>query len=366
MTVESDIIKVVLASMKDATFSLIEADSTTTPASLRLSPGQEVRGEVLTNLPNGRFLVRIAGELLNMNLPGGARPGETLQMTFVTNQPRPTFALTQSGNQAVPAKLSEAGRWLGLLARSIAGESRLPSSPLPGSPPLLEAGPTDTPALAERLREAVTRSGVFYESHLAEWVNGKGGLDGLLREPQGRLSFKYASAHGTAPEKPGEPSPHASSQNIGNTGADKPSASPPSPLAADFADTQTVPIIKQQLAILNTGRFIWEGEVWPQQQMEWSVEEREANPDEAEGKSWQTTLRLDLPRLGSVCATLHMKNHELSVMLETDKENAATFMRQTEHKLVKGLSGTGVTLAGMVIKHEKPERKDQESCGTGL
>lgn len=367
MALETDIIKMVLASMKDATFSLIEADGTTTPASLRLSPGQEVRGEVLTNLPNGRFLVRIAGELLNMNLPGGVRPGETLQMTFVTNQPRPTFALTQSGNQAVPASLSDTGRWLGLLARSIAGEGRLPSSPLPGSRPLLEAGPTDTPAMAERLRETLTRSGVFYESHLAEWVNGKGELDGLLREPQGRLSARQASAQGAAPEKPAEPSLQPSRQNVGNTlSADRPSTSTQLSPAGDLAHEQTVPIIKQQLAILNNGRFIWEGEVWPRQQMEWIVEERDAHPGEGESKSWQTTLRLDLPRLGSVCATLHINNHELSVKVTVDNEDTAAVMRQTEHNLAKGLNGAGVTLAGMVIRHEKPEQKDQESGSPGL
>ena len=204
MTVESDIIKVVLASMKDASFSLIEADSTTAAPSLRLSPGQEVRGEVLANLPNNRYLVRITGELLNMNLPAGIRPGETVQMTYLTNQPRLTFSLMQAGNQAVPTSLSDAGRWLGLLIRSGAGDGQAPSSPLPGTPPLLEAGQTDTSALAEKLRETLTRSGVFYESHLAEWAEGKSGLNGLLREPQGRLSARNASAQGAAQGKPAE------------------------------------------------------------------------------------------------------------------------------------------------------------------
>ena len=85
--------------------------------SLPVSPGQEVRGEVLADQLNGRFLVRVAGELLDMNLPGEIKPGETVNLTFVTDQPRLTFVFSRSGGDAAPVSLSNTARWLGLARR---------------------------------------------------------------------------------------------------------------------------------------------------------------------------------------------------------------------------------------------------------
>ena len=38
------------------------------------------------------------------------------------------------------------------------------------------------------LKQAITTSGMFYESHQAEWVEGRYSKEQLLQEPQGKLA----------------------------------------------------------------------------------------------------------------------------------------------------------------------------------
>ncbi|WP_059412394.1 flagellar hook-length control protein FliK [Cupriavidus basilensis] len=62
-------------------------------------------------------------------------------------------------------------------------------APLRGSAPLLPSAPApgSTGALAAALAQQVGQSGLFYESHLGQWVNGTQPLDALMREPQAAL-----------------------------------------------------------------------------------------------------------------------------------------------------------------------------------
>src|SRR6266542_2083227 len=78
----------------------------TAPATLNLSPGTEARAEILDLLVNGRSLVRIAGALLQMELPSTFKPGDTVPLTFLSNQPRPTFVLSRQSVIGTPVELS--------------------------------------------------------------------------------------------------------------------------------------------------------------------------------------------------------------------------------------------------------------------
>jgi hypothetical protein len=65
---------------------------------------------------------------------------------------------------------------------------------LQGKAPLVSAamftpqGAANIPTLAAHLRDTVTSSGLFYESHLAEWATGARDFSQILREPQALLS----------------------------------------------------------------------------------------------------------------------------------------------------------------------------------
>lgn len=185
MIVTQDIARIAQALLKDTTGSLVEATwQSLTP--LNLTPGQMVHGEVMANLANSRYLVRIANELLRMEIPLNLQPGQAVELTYVTDEPRLLFALSKSANSATPVQISDTGRWLNTLAQG-AGDAPA-ASPLP-RPSLVISGPPRDPALlAEGLKNVLTRSGVFYESHVAQWVRGERPLADLLREPQGQLS----------------------------------------------------------------------------------------------------------------------------------------------------------------------------------
>ncbi|MSM38705.1 MAG: hypothetical protein GJT30_03665 [Geobacter sp.] len=202
MNIPTEVLKNLLAAVKESTFTLIDALAST-DRELSLTPGQEVRGEVLEQRPNGRFLVNLAGTVLDMGLPPTTRPATTVQLTFVTDQPRLTFALPSPADKGSKVNLSDAGRWLG---RMSAAQGESASTSMINSRPvrLFTALPTDTKVIAEKLREAVVKSGIFYESHLAKWSEGSLGLDEVLSEPQGQLSPRLqenAPAPSTPPQQ---------------------------------------------------------------------------------------------------------------------------------------------------------------------
>jgi len=83
------------------------------PALLQLAPGSDVRAEVLGRMVNGRTLMRIAGEVLTMELPESLTTADSVRMTFLGREPRPTFSLSLQQNSATPVAISQTGRWLG-------------------------------------------------------------------------------------------------------------------------------------------------------------------------------------------------------------------------------------------------------------
>ncbi|WP_298271805.1 flagellar hook-length control protein FliK [Geobacter sp.] len=322
MIVTQEIARIAQALLKDSATSLVEATRhSLTP--LNLTPGQVVQGEVLASLPQSRYLVRVANELLKMELPLNLQPGQTVELTYVTDEPRVVFALSKSANSGVPVQISDTGRWLNTLAR----EGSTPSAaPLPRPSLILPAPPDDPATLAEGLRNALSRSGTFYESHLAGWMRGNLPLTELLKEPQGSLS------------------PLAT--HLPQTAAPQPPASPP----PGGVEPQTIPIIREQLAVLTTGVFSWLGQVWPGQDMEWKVQEREAEGG-AGGRNWQTEVRIAFPRLGEVRATLTLAGEGVAVTLVATEEQTVTLLSGGAERLRENMEGAGITLSGLAVRH---------------
>ena len=116
---------------------------------------------------------------------------------------------------------------------------------------------------------------------------------------------------------------------------------------------RTISIIQEQLHTLHSGEVIWQGQVWPRQQMEWSVrEEKQSNGREAE-KSWVSTLRLDFPNLGEVNATLHLGKDGLSIHINTDRDTTSAVMKKEQQRLEQAMSNAGIKLLNMAIDHEE-------------
>ncbi|WP_230198951.1 flagellar hook-length control protein FliK [Geotalea daltonii] len=324
---------------KSSNLPKVEAEQQSA-SQLQLTPGQQVQAEVVAKLPNHLFLARIAGELFKMELPLNVQPGETMHMTFVSAEPRITFELARADNGKVPVTISTTGKWLSSLMNSVIAQESSSSQSLS---PILNGPPTDTELFAVRLKEAMTLGGLFYESHLAEWARGDRQIAQLLVEPQGKLSRRLVNPDPDLLQKGNE-----GNGILPKSIAEEATASKPA--AGFIADPQTLPIIKDQLATLNSGVLIWNGQAWPEQKVEISVREREADGSSPQEREWETSLRLQLPALGEISATLHLSGAGLNIVLQTDDARTAAILLKGLPVLKERVDEAGINLTEMVIK----------------
>jgi hypothetical protein len=140
---------------QNSRFTLIEAANH--PISpLPILPGEEVSATVVGTLPGGRAFVQVAGTTLVLPLPQKAMPGDILRLTYLSADPKPTFALSRAIPESSPPVLSEAGRWLSVLEHSEGGVSRQQAFVLERLNTVLKSLPPDSPAFSAISDEART------------------------------------------------------------------------------------------------------------------------------------------------------------------------------------------------------------------
>ena len=301
--------------------------------------GSQLQAAVLSRLQDGSFMVRVADTPVRMMLPPGTQPGTQLTMTVLAATPQPTFGLgdatlhgsliplsanaaslaasvaaassrlLQAGGQAQGAELSPAARLLGQVLKSAAGAP--PLATLNPTAPLLPQGAPDPAQLASQLQQAVAKSGLFYESHLAQWAEGKRPLAELMAEPQALKST------GTAP--------------------------------TDAALSQ---LVNQQLATQESGQLVWQGQLAPGQQMRWEIgredEDRPGSERDADGAGWHSGLRLRFPLLGEVDASVSLRGTRLHIELLA-APGTAGLLRAAAPRLEEALGAAGSELAALRI-----------------
>lgn len=80
--------------------------------------GAEYSGKVLDQLANGRHLVQVAGQKLDMGLPRGSQVGDTVRLTFLNAGPRPTFLLNTAPVAPLqPVRISQTAQQVNALMR---------------------------------------------------------------------------------------------------------------------------------------------------------------------------------------------------------------------------------------------------------
>ncbi|MFT0171921.1 flagellar hook-length control protein FliK [Paraburkholderia mimosarum] len=269
------------------------------------------------------------------------------------------------------------------------------------------AGPVA--ALAASLAQTVSASGLFYEAHLAQWLRGQRSPAELADEPQNRLlgsnaqlSLDWSRAADeiddvqwteTFADAPGGPRGEAANASAANPNAALARAFPAladphgeAPMgqtqglgraAATLADTllpavhdtaaqaagpsvhpAVIPLVRQQLDLLATGEFRWNGEAWPGVRVDWSIQQDDydahdphhgaggVGPDDI---PWRTRLTLALPQLGTVDAELMLTGSTLAVRVQASTGGAAQLTAQSD-ALRGRLEALGLTLAGFTIR----------------
>ena len=103
--------------------------------------------------------------------------------------------LASAAPDTASTSLSQTGKLISFL---LTGQPSPQPASLAANQPLLQAPPTAGQALAPLLKQAISESGLFYESHQARWLSGETDAATLMREPQGR-----SPAAGTQPPATG-------------------------------------------------------------------------------------------------------------------------------------------------------------------
>ncbi|ENO87960.1 flagellar hook-length control protein FliK, partial [Thauera linaloolentis] len=114
-----------------------------------------------------------------------------------------------------------------------------------------------------------------------------------------------------------------------------------------------LPLVHQQLDALATHQYVWQGQAWPGQQMEWIIED----PEQEEGdggdpseQGWNTTLRLTLPRLGSIEAHMHLTAAGVALRLRSDDDASIAALDADAAALAQALETADVKLTGLVVE----------------
>jgi hypothetical protein len=286
--------------------------------------------------------VLIGERAYTLALPIDAQPGDELQLTVVEREPQrgpaPAAQAVPGPGTGAVTTLSETARFITALLNP---QAQPPApTPLAGalrpSAPLLPGPPADTVIVAARLGEALAASGMFYESHQAQWVAGERSLAQLLKEPQARIPLPPPAAAGNAEDAA-----------TGFTTVAGPARAVEAPVHPAL-----LAIVKEQLQTLSTLQLAWQGPVWPGQDMQWEIAEEapERGAAPGEGSTWQTRLRLRLPRLGDVRATLKVGGAGVAIALAADMTSTTEAMSEASASLRSALSAAGLRPAGLRIE----------------
>nr|WP_294864312.1 flagellar hook-length control protein FliK [uncultured Pseudogulbenkiania sp.] len=292
-----------------------------------LSIGELVSARVAERLDNGQFAALIKNGLFTLNLPKGMQlNGEALMLRVASLSPKLTFAVVEQAadsevpNGSVDVSLSPASRYLTDLlhsAKSVPTQAGLQ----------LDASRQDPADVAAALKQGTDKSGLFYESHVKAWVDGRLSLESLKDEPQARLGQSLDSAQTT-------PSPHgkAALAELGN-------------------------LVQRQLDTLENHQLQLQGWAWPGQPLQLSIQQDETREREVGGAeavaAWSTRLALELPVLGGLSARIRIVGGTVQLSFATEEAATEQLIRDHARRLEEGLGAAGLNLATLSVSHDE-------------
>lgn len=355
-----------------------------------LTSGQRVLAEIQALLPNGTYRAIINQRDVTLALPFAAKAGDSLELEVVDSDGKLTLAVVARAasetpkmpTESVPTTLSRTGQLISTLLGNTGNTTSGPTpTPLNGNQPIAGSPPATAQDILPLLKQAITQSGMFYESHQAEWVDGRLDKSALLQEPQGKLApTRPAQLPGqlaeplAAPRTGAEPTQtatttiDASSGKASSTAQAAQTLQPAQPAQTNqqLVAAEALPLVRQQLDALATQNFSWQGQVWPGQEMQWEIEEdaarREQVGDEAPG-NWQTRLRLTLPNLGGVDAQIRLQGNQISLVLAAGSSETQELLRTATAALHSQLDEAGLALASVGVGAPRNEEADGQALG---
>lgn len=279
--------------------------------------GREYFAQVLAKVAENTYNVKVEngspdGVILKMVLGSSAQAGQTLLLRYIQQTPVPTFLLapSTSGKAGSTTDLSSAAKMIGQYLQAAADDgvsSRHEASNV------VSLNPKNPQLLAQDLKQALSGSGLFYESHLTALLQGKASLASIRQEPQNQ------------------------------------------------AGTQIASLLSQQLAILENQRLTWQGEVWPGQKMDLDVylqprADKDGSQPKAEAiedRPISSEMTLHFPQLGTVRARISLSDGRMRVSIAADEASALVTLRKSRQDLAEAIGRNGQQLDALtVMRHE--------------
>lgn len=358
-------------SATQAAYTAVSQVATESTAAVKLEVGQLIQATIQEQVNPGLYKVQVAGQSMQMQLPGLIKIGSAITLQVVSVSPRLTFSVPGSGAPISTAEeISSTSRLLSDLAQMPLSKTMVEAPTGRAVWPSEKSAP-ESGQLAAALKDALANSGLFYESHQAQWVAGARSTAQLLIEPQNQLSqiTKNAQSLQTGPlsvqPKPGivetiKPDAHAvsvseskSASTLGVATADTQTkgAATDAPSNALPIAKELIPLVQQQLHTLETHQLTWAGQIWPNQQMQWEIqgepEHRASRPDE---RQWKTEMELALPRLGDVHASLVFNQGAVRLTLHAADADAASLFDRRLPELAASMKNVGIPLSGAAVE----------------
>lgn len=339
----------------EGTPALPAAADAKTSSAAALRPGSTVLALVTAVLPDGRSVIDVEGALFQTRVPGAPpAAGERLRLVVLQAGERPTFSMAAPAGTAAPAGARVELSTLAAQLRTVAEVSAKAASgtKVPVSTPPVIPEPSTAPVTwTEPLRQAIEHSGMFYESHQAQWVAGQRPQAALAVEPQAAFAAQRAGADAASASATDHP---VTTDTLRPASAEVTAPGAASATPASSADASLIPpalatLVDRQLQTLASHQIQWTGTVWPGQTMQWQVEEdRTARDAPEETPRWTSRLRLTLPRLGEFDARVDLRGGQIQLRLAVDPSAQAEVKRSLP-ALQAALRERGLEIVGLAV-----------------
>lgn len=280
--------------------------------------GQEYFAHVLSKVGDTAYNVKVEsgslkGTILKMDLGTAAKAGQLLTLRYMHDSPVPTFLLTATPSNAAGSttEISTAANLIGHYLKQAESDgvtSRFQATAV------MTNSPSNPQVMAHDLKNAVSNSGLFYESHLSDLVQSNQSLAAIKQEPQNQANSPIAN------------------------------------------------LMSQQLAILENQRMSWHGEVWPGQKMDWDIYHQQQNADGKQPSNQSqadqdrpitSEMTLHLPHLGKVSARISLTDGRMRVNILAEHPETLEMLTAKRLGLADAIGKNGQQLDALtVVRHE--------------
>ncbi len=185
---------------------------------------------------------------------------------------------------------------------------------------------------AKAIRQNLQESGLFYESHLAQWLDHKRSITELKREPQAQLPATPAAGDDTVLQHLTQGQHEQLSQLVG-----------------------------QQLNLLDQQRLQYLGWLTSAIPFHWNLEARDQpsshtpQPPKESAKVWASTLEVNLPELGKISIAFTLRNNKLELSLQGNRVDAIEKLNDSFPELASHLQASGTDIVSYKgAYHELP------------